>query len=81
MVDNEKVPYISSTEPDQESGIHERRRNVPENIIEHSHDADEAMQAFAGHEDEPLELDEATSKRLLRRIDLHLMPVSVTYRT
>lgn len=42
-------------------------------ILEHSHDADEAMKAFA--EGEVAELDAATSKRLLRIIDWHLMPL------
>lgn len=37
---------------------------------------DEAMKAFAGHEGQVLELDEATSRRLLRKIDLHIMPVT-----
>ena len=44
-------------------------------ILKHSQDADEAMKAFAGFEGEVLVLDEATNKRLLRKIDLHLMPV------
>ena len=43
--------------------------------VEHSKDADEAMKAFAGVDGEQLVLDEATSKRLLRKIDLHIMPV------
>ena len=48
---------------------------VPEQVLEHANDADEAMKAFAGHEGEMLVLDEATNKRLLRKIDLNLMPV------
>jgi len=46
---------------------------VARKILEHSHDADEAMKAFSSGE--VVELDEATSKRLLRIIDWHLMPV------
>lgn len=42
-------------------------------ILEHSGDHDEAMKAFANGED--VEVDEATNKRLLRRIDLHMMPL------
>lgn len=42
-------------------------------ILEHSGDADEAMKAFANGE--IIEVDEATNKRLLRRIDLHMMPL------
>lgn len=42
-------------------------------ILAHSNDADEAMKAFASGE--MVEVDEATSKRLLRIIDWHLMPL------
>lgn len=52
-----------------------RRGSVPKDILEHSHDADEAMKALFGHEGEVFEIDEATNKRLVRRIDWHLMPV------
>lgn len=51
--------------------------HVPEKVWAHSNDADEAMKAFQGHEGELIEIDEATNKRLLRRIDWNLMPVSV----
>lgn len=52
-----------------------RSGSVPENILKHSHDADEAMKAFAGHEGQIIDIDEATNKRLLRRIDWNLIPV------
>lgn len=52
-----------------------RTGSVSEKILEHSHDADEALKAFQGHEGEVIEIDEATNKRLLRRIDWNLMPV------
>ncbi|KAL8706581.1 MAG: hypothetical protein Q9201_000394 [Fulgogasparrea decipioides] len=55
-------------------GCQEHRGSVPAEIAKHANDADEAMKAFAGHEGVLLELDEATNKRLLKRIDLHLMP-------
>lgn len=42
-------------------------------ILEHSGDHDEAMKAFA--DGEVIEVDEATNRRLLRRIDLHMMPI------
>ena len=41
----------------------------------HAIDADEALRAFEGLGGEKIELDEATSKRLLHRIDLLMMPV------
>lgn len=48
---------------------------APEEVLKHANDADEAMKAFAGQEGELLVLDEATNKRLLRKIDMNLMPV------
>lgn len=48
---------------------------VSEKVLKHAHDADEAMKAFVGHEGEIIRLDEATNKRLLRKIDMNLMPV------
>jgi hypothetical protein len=42
--------------------------------ITHLPDADEAMKAFSDCPGQ-IVIDEATNKRLLRRIDLHLMPV------
>jgi ACS family allantoate permease-like MFS transporter len=43
--------------------------------MEHSHDADEAMKAFADMAGVNLEIDEATNKRLLRKIDFNLLPI------
>ncbi|KAF2088410.1 MFS general substrate transporter [Saccharata proteae CBS 121410] len=48
---------------------------LPEQILKHSHDADAAMKAFMEHRGQVIELDEATNKRLLRKIDWHLMPL------
>ena len=53
----------------------EKAAEVTSMILTHGKDADEAMKAFSGYEGEVLVLDEATNKRLLRKIDLHLMPV------
>ena len=57
--------------------IDEARRSshVPEAIVKHSHDADEALKAFSGLEGDVIEIDEATNKRLIRRIDWNLMPL------
>lgn len=41
----------------------------------HTGTVDEAMKAFEAGDGEPIVLDEATNKRLLRRIDLHIMPL------
>jgi len=43
--------------------------------MEHSHDADEAMKAFADMRGVDLTIDEATNRRLVRKIDLNLLPV------
>ncbi|KAF2436073.1 putative MFS allantoate transporter [Tothia fuscella] len=51
------------------------RSLIVDKILKHSHDADEALKAFASHQGEVLHIDAATNKRLLRRIDLHLMPL------
>ena len=42
-------------------------------ILEHSHDADEAMKAFENGE--IIEISEADNKRLLRIIDRHMLPI------
>lgn len=52
---------------------------VAETILKHSHDADAAFQAFAGHEGQVIQIDEETNKRLLRIIDWHLMPVRLWF--
>jgi hypothetical protein len=49
---------------------------VPEEILKHSHDADDALKAFASYPGQVVQLDEETSRRLLRKIDWHIMPVS-----
>ncbi|KAF2236304.1 putative MFS allantoate transporter [Viridothelium virens] len=52
-----------------------RHGSVDERILKHSHDADEALKAFAGHEGQVIEIDEATNKALLRKIDWNLIPI------
>ena len=44
-------------------------------LAKHAQDADEALKAFEGTDGEVLVLDAATEKRLLRKIDMMLMPV------
>lgn len=67
-------------EKDLNPGV-ERVETLPEDgappikIIKHVKDADEAMKAFEGHEGEVLLLDESTNKRILRKIDLNILPV------
>lgn len=44
-------------------------------VRKYSKSDDEAMKAMAQYEGPPLVLDEATSRRLLRKIDWHIMPI------
>lgn len=55
-----------------------RSGSVPETILKHAHDADEAMKAFEGHAGQVIHIDEATNKRLCRLIDWNLMPIMCT---
>lgn len=66
----EVIPGTRITEEDIRS-----RAVVPEQILKHSHDADIALKALEEYEGEVIEIDEATNKRLLRRIDLNLIPL------
>jgi MFS transporter, ACS family, allantoate permease len=76
--DHTKLPYMEKErEPSPvDAGAHRPSVSstaAAKKILEHSNDADEAMKAFANGE--TVEIDEATNKRLLRTIDLHLMPL------
>jgi hypothetical protein len=51
------------------------KKKIDEKLLKHSHDADAAMKAFEGMDGQVIELTEAKNKALLRKIDMHLMPV------
>ena len=69
----DSVPISGNEKPAKEPGS---RRGITTMAFDnHAIDADEALQAFNGLGDEEMELDEATRKRLLHRIDLYMMPV------
>lgn len=51
----------------------------PAQVLEHATDADEAMKAFEGHDGELLVIDKATNRRLLRKIDLNILPVCAAH--
>ena len=78
---DEKVPTSLVPDHDIEKEIspafdEKRGTSAPTTrILKHSHDADEAMKAFEGYDGEVIHIDEATNKRLLRKIDLHIMPL------
>ena len=71
MDDKKRVPRA-----DLEKALTVDSGDIPAVVLKHANDADEAMKAFNGREGEVVVLDEATNKRLLRKIDLHLMPVN-----
>jgi len=58
-----------------ESPADRKESVVAGTIMAHSHDADVALMAMAGLGAD-MEIDEETNKRLLRKIDWNLMPVS-----
>jgi ACS family allantoate permease-like MFS transporter len=55
-------------------------KGLDEKLLKHSHDADAAMMAFEGMDGQVVELTEEKNKALLRKIDWHMMPVSVSMR-
>ena len=70
-----------STDPtalEKEAGLgqEDEKRNPSEAILRHGLDADEALKAFIGLEGEQLVLDEDTNRKLLRKIDWNIIPVS-----
>lgn len=77
MSDTEKSAVPFDAEKDLPAPLADAVRNgsVDKTILQHSGDADEALKAFMSHPGQVIELDEATNKRLLRKIDWNLMPV------
>jgi ACS family allantoate permease-like MFS transporter len=56
-----------------------REGEVKDKLFIHAdpNDGDEALKAFAGHEGETIVMTSEMEKKLLRKIDLNLMPVCV----
>lgn len=76
MADEKLASY-----PDVEQTIVDDKDGAPSaQIVMHANDADEAMKAFEGQDGESLVLDKATNRRLLRKIDLNILPVCVAHR-
>ncbi len=73
-MDDEKVPHSELPEAVQSHSTVDDDA-PPAKVLKHSHDADEAMKAFEGLEGEAIMIDEATNKRLLRKIDMNIMPL------
>lgn len=71
MADEKLASY-----PDVEQApVDDKDGAPPADILKHANDADEAMKAFEGHNGEVLVLDEATNSRLLRKVDMNILPV------
>lgn len=70
--DVEKEPVVEH----ESSHMSKMVKGIDEKLLKHSHDADAAMKAFEGMEGQVVELTEEKSRALLRKIDMHLMPVS-----
>lgn len=77
MSDTEKSAAPFDAEKDLPAPLADAIRNgsVDKTILQHAGDGDEALKAFMSHPGQVIELDEATNKRLLRKIDWNLMPV------
>ncbi|KAI9668360.1 MAG: hypothetical protein M1831_001114 [Alyxoria varia] len=75
MIDEKELHDVEDGRPDQVPvGANEAIRR----ISKHSHDADEAMKAYAEQEGVDLTIDEATNKRLVKKIDMNLLPIMCT---
>lgn len=66
VVANDQPPHTLKAEDD-----------LDKKLTMESYDADAAMKAFARLDGQVLELTEKKNKELLRKIDSHLMPVSL----
>jgi MFS transporter, ACS family, allantoate permease len=55
--------------------LHSQGGVVASQILKHSHDADAAFKALESIDPTLIHIDEETNKRLLRKIDWHLIPI------
>ncbi|RAR04138.1 membrane transporter [Stemphylium lycopersici] len=74
--DVEKEPVVEDTTTGVKKIV---PKGIEEKLLKHSHDADAAMKAFEGMEGQVVDLTEEKSKALLRKIDWHLMPTTLSY--
>lgn len=72
MSSMEKTGEYSDPEVEVEAGAL-KEGHIPNKVLQHANDADDAMKAFA--DGQTIHIDEATNKRLLRKIDWNLMPI------
>ena len=72
---DEKVSKLEEAGGDGEAARHTQDVDAAGAGIKHHIDADEALRAFSGLDPDRLVLDAETERRLLRKIDLNIMPV------
>lgn len=84
MADMEKTHDGSSIDPEKNAylspNITYGEGEIKDTRYKHAdpNDGDEALKAFAGHEGEIIVLTPEAERKLLRKIDLNLMPVRLT---
>ncbi len=81
MSEVEKGRNVSPEDPEKMADLSQNttycRGETKEMRYKHAdpNDGDEALKAFAGHEGETIVLTPEAERKLLRKIDLNLMPV------
>ena len=68
-------PVSDKVDTEVEKGTDGTDKVVNTTLEKHAYDQDEAMKAVDEMSGDLVEVDEQTSKRLLRTIDRHLMPI------
>jgi hypothetical protein len=82
MADTDKIHDASSDDPEKVTELTQKATfgegELDDVVFKHANlaDADEALKAFSGHEGETIVITPEDEKRLLRKIDLNLMPAS-----
>jgi len=85
-MDTEKIHDVSYEDPEKVAELTPKATlgngEVLDEMFKHAdpNDGDEALKAFEGHEGENIVITPEMEKKLLRKIDLNLMPVYKTIR-
>lgn len=80
-MDSEKIHDASSEDPEKVVDLSPKitmgEGEYTDEMFKHAdpNDGDEALKAFQGHEGETIVMTPEMEKKLLRKIDLNLMPV------
>ena len=85
-MDTEKIHDASSEDPEKMTELTPKATlgdgELVDEMFKHAdpNDGDEALKAFQGHDGETIVMTPEMEKKLLRKIDLNLMPVCNTIR-